>query len=137
MPARLELNMSRWPVVEITNPMSFTDEEWTALMSQVEQVVQRDVPFAMINDVRQGPPPSAKQRKAIANLYREHVELVKRNWMGTAVITSSSLVKGAITALNWLMPPPHPVKVHSNYEDGERWAFEQLGLSTAWPPRRK
>ena len=82
----------------------------------------------MINDVRVGPPPSAQHRKAISTMYQQHLPLVKKNWRGTAIVTSSSLIKGAITALNWLMPPPHPVKVCANYPDGERWAFEQVGM---------
>jgi len=128
---RLELNLARWPVIEITNPRSFTDDEWTALLDEIAGVIHRDRPFAMINDVRVGPPPSAQQRKAISLLYKENMDLVKKNWRGTALITSSALVQGAITALNWLMPPPHPVKVCSNYAEGEKWAFQQLDAPLA------
>jgi len=127
---RLELNMTRWPVIEVTNPIAFTEDEWMDLLAQIADVVKRDQPFAMINDVRVGPPPSAQQRKAITKLYRLHMDLVKRNWRGTALVTSSALVHGAVTALNWLMPPPHPVKVCSSYAEGENWAFQQLGLKT-------
>ena len=125
----LDLNLARWPVIEVTNPRAFTDAQWTGLLVQIVDVLKRDRPFAMINDVRVGPPPSAQQRKAISLLYQEHMDLVKRNWRGTALITSSALVQGAITALNWLMPPPHPVKVCSNDAEGEKWAFEQVGRS--------
>jgi hypothetical protein len=128
---RLELNIARWPVIEVTNPIAFTDDEWLSLLAQIAVVIKRDQPFAMINDVRIGPPPSAHQRKAITKLYRLHMDLVKKNWRGTALITNSALVLGAITALNWLMPPPHPSKVCSNYADGEKWAFQQLGLPVA------
>lgn len=120
--------MSRWPIIEITNPSTTTDSEWNELIAQITRVIQRDQPFAMINDVRVGPPPPAKQRKAIAAMYQENLALVKKNWRGTAIITSSSLIKGAITAMNWLMPSPHPVKVCSNYQEGETWAFEQVGV---------
>jgi|SRR5688572_7277251 len=126
---RLDLNLTRWPVIEVTNPPAFTDEEWTHLLAQIVDVIRRDRPFSMINDVRVGPPPSAQQRKAISQLYQENMALVKKNWRGTALITSSALVQGAITALNWLMPPPHPVKVCSNYAEGEKWAFQQVGLT--------
>lgn len=125
---RLDLNLTRWPIIEVTNPPAFTDDEWTHLLTQITGVLKQDRPFAMINDVRVGPPPSAQQRKAISQLYQENMNLVKKNWRGTALITSSALVQGAITALNWLMPPPHPVKVCSNYAEGEKWAFQQVGL---------
>src|SRR5690606_13092221 len=92
---RLELNMTRWPVIEVTNPIAFTEDEWMDLLAQIADVVKRDQPFAMINDVRVGPPPSAQQRKAITKLYRLHMDLVKRNWRGTALVTSSALVHGA------------------------------------------
>ncbi len=125
---RLELNLSRWPVIEVTNPKTFANHEWDELINQIVRVLKCDLPFAMINDVRVGPPPSAQQRKAISTMYQENITLVKKNWLGTAVITSSSLVKGAVTALNWLMPPPHPVKVCASYQEGEQWAFAQAGV---------
>jgi len=128
---RLDLNLARWPIIEVTNPHAFTDEQWTHLLAQIAGVIKQDRPFSMINDVRVGPPPSAHQRKAISQLYQENLDLVKKNWRGTALITSSALIQGAITALNWLMPPPHPVKVCSNYAEGEKWAFQQVGLSIA------
>ncbi len=125
----LALNLSRWPVIEITNPPQFAQQDWNQLIEQIVHVLKRDVPFAMINDVRVGPPPSAQQRKDIAKMYRAHLPLVKKNWRGTALVTSSSVIKGAITALNWLIPPPHPAIVCSNYQEAERWAFLQLNLA--------
>lgn len=87
----------------------------------------------MINDVRLGHPPSAQQRRSIATMYREHLQLVEKNWRGTAIIASSSLMMGALTALNWLMPPPHPVEVYAHYGDGQLWAFQRLGLPVTQP----
>ena len=32
---QLHLDTSRWPVIEVTNPLSFSDEDWSQLIAQI------------------------------------------------------------------------------------------------------
>lgn len=124
--AAVTLDESRWPLIEIRYPDAFGSDDWAVLIEGLVGILKRDQPFAVINDVRSGAAPNALQRKQVADMYKAHPDLVKRNWLGTAFVTDSPIARGALTAVTWLIPQPHPVKVFSKYAEGEAWAQEQL-----------
>jgi len=44
----------------------------------------------------------------------------------SAIVTDSALVRGAMTAVNWLHRPRVPTTYVATLEDAERWARERL-----------
>ena len=48
---------------------------------------------------------TARQRKRVSQWYRECADQVRRINVGTAVVIESALVRGAMTAFNWLVEP--------------------------------
>lgn len=90
-----------------------TDEEWKAVVSQLERE-QRS--FDNVVAVTLGGSLSATQRKAIRGVLKG----VRRN----VVITDSSLVRGAVTALGWL-----GVKIEAFPLSDIRSVFESLASS--------
>lgn len=109
--AKITLDESRWPLIEVRYPNAFDDAEWADLIDRLEEILRRDQPFAMINDVRVGPAPTGSQRRLIYSMYRNYFDLVQKNWLGTSIVTSSPLVRGAFVAVLWLWHKAHPVEV--------------------------
>jgi len=126
--AEISLDVSRWPLIMVSYPKSFRDADWVHLLDRIVALMQREEDFGMINDVRDAPVPTALQRSLIVEMYEAHIKLVQRHWKGTAIIGNSRVVVGVLTALNWLMPPPHPAKVFSDFEEGEAWVRARLGI---------
>ena len=67
--------------------------------------------------------PDQLQRRSIAQMYTDNEAKVRRNFLASGIVGSSSLVNGVLTALNWLKPPPHAVKVFLSMEAAEAWVL--------------
>lgn len=80
-------------------------------------------PFGLINDTRGGRMPDALQRRSIAQMYSDYEADVRRNFLASGIVGSSTIVNGVLTALNWLKPPPHPVKVFTSTGAAEAWVL--------------
>ena len=124
--AQITFDKTRWPLVVVRYPDAFDEGDWDQLMQKIIAMVTSGQDYAMVNDARTGPPPTAAMRKQIADMYKTYRAEVEQHWRGTALIGTSPLIVGVMTALNWLTPPPHPVKVFRDYQEGETWALMQL-----------
>lgn len=91
-------------------------------MKRIIELIQTG-PFGLINDTRGGRMPDAMQRRSIAQMYTDHEAKVRRNFLASGIVGSSSLVNGVLTALNWLKPPPHAVKVFLSLDAAETWVL--------------
>ncbi len=118
----IELDSSRYPLVRMHAGTSYTQAEWHQLMNGMIALIQAG-PFGLINDTRGSPMPDALQRRSIAEMYTNHEASVRRNFLASGIIGGSSLVNGVLTALNWLKPPPHAVKVFLSTEAAEDWVL--------------
>ena len=43
------------------------------------------------------------------------------------LVTTSTLVRGVLTAINWLRPPSYPFAARATFEEGLRWVEDQRG----------
>jgi hypothetical protein len=68
------------------------------------------------------PPPNATWRRRIAE---ETKDLVSNPLF--AMVTTSILQRGAITAINWIRPPPYEISVFETFEAALRWVEERRG----------
>lgn len=118
----IELDSSRYPLVFMHAGASYAQADWNQLMKRIIELIQSG-PFGLINDTRGSPMPNPLQRRAIAQMYTEHEAKVRRNFLASGIVGSSSLVNGVLTALNWLKPPPHPVKVFLSRDAAETWVL--------------
>jgi hypothetical protein len=60
----------------------------------------------------------ARQRRRVSDWYREVADQVRRINVGTAVVIESSMVRGAMTALNWLIEPIAQQRNVANLHEG-------------------
>jgi len=116
------LDRSRYPLVVMRGGTSYTQADWDQLMKGMTELVV-SAPFGLINDTRGGQMPDALQRRSVAAMYTNHEASVRRHFLASAILGSSSLINGVLTAINWLKPPPHPVKVFRVEEEAEAWVL--------------
>ena len=116
------LDRSRYPLVVMRGGTSYTQADWDQLMKGMTELVV-GAPFGLINDTRGGQMPDALQRRSVAAMYTNHESSVRRHFLASGIVGSSSLINGVLTAINWLKPPPHPVKVFRAEEEAEAWVL--------------
>jgi hypothetical protein len=121
------LDRSRYPLVVMRAGEDYTQEDWDALMRGMIQLIVKG-PFGLINDTRGGKMPNAVQRRAIAQMYADYERLTRAHLLASGIVGNSTLVNGILTALNWLKPPPHPVKVFSAITEAERWVVQHFSV---------
>lgn len=121
----IELDNSRYPLVIMHAGASYSQADWNQLMKGIIELIQAG-PFGLINDTRGSPMPDPLQRRSIAEMYTNHEASVRRNFLASAIVGSSSLVNGVLTALNWLKPPPHAVKVFLSIDAAEEWVLSHF-----------
>ena len=135
----IDLDRSRYPLVVMHASASYTQADWDQLMKGMVDLI-RTAPFGLINDTRGSPMPDALQRRSIAEMYTDNEGHVRRNLLASGIVGHSNLVNGVLTALNWLKPPPHPVKVFLSIDAAEAWVLthfstEMQGLVAKAPAR--
>ena len=117
----IRFDETHWPIVVVRYPYRIEQADFDQHIARVKGYITRGVPWAMLNDSRTAGAPNTRQRQAIAKLYDEHEALIRQHWRGTAVVFDSPLIAGALTALSWLTPAPHPFKAFSDYDEGMAW----------------
>lgn len=107
-----------------------TDADYAAYVDAVRGTLQRcvgrtDLPASILVVDAGNPVPNAAWRKRIAE-----ASAMAPCRMLFAVVSSSVLVRGAITAVNWIRPPPYEASVHDEVESAVRWIEEKRGKRT-------
>lgn len=75
---------------------------------------------------------SAAQRKALAQVLEQRREKLSSITAGYALVTPSAAVRGMLTAIFWLAPPPYDYRVSATPRDAFNWLAERVsGLDPA------
>jgi hypothetical protein len=83
------------------------DDEWRDHMEQTAELRARLGSQRVVLTYSPDGAPSARQRR-IVNDYRERIGVA--DVRAQAVISQSALVRGAVTAMTWLMRPPYEMR---------------------------
>ncbi len=101
-----------FPLVVNTIPERIQAEHLPAFFAKTEAILRRRQPYVTISDVTACRElPNAMVRKALADWSKEFDPLMKQYSAGSAIVITSPLVRGGLTALFWLAPPPYPQQV--------------------------
>lgn len=71
-------------------------------------------------------PPPATQRRAAAQFMVLHEELQLRAALGGALVITSAAIRGVITAVFWMWPPPSSLKVFATRTEAILYGLDQL-----------
>lgn len=70
--------------------------------------------------------PDATLRKRMKDFEDSRRPIIRDKNIGSAIVLSNALVRGAFTALRWISPQPAPNKAFSNVRDAARWCIEGI-----------
>jgi hypothetical protein len=70
--------------------------------------------------------PEAPTRRRIAEWSKAQEDRTRAYHLGTAMIVRSAVVRGALTAINWLSRPITPQPVYTDPREGAEWCLGAL-----------
>ncbi len=118
----------QFPLVIIEFASSYSDDDLMVGCAENATLLRRGEPFVTIRDLRSlQMVPSSAQRRYFATWEREHRELIQRNCLGIANVSESRILRGVMTAIGWLTPPPTPEVMVPTIESALRWGGELFG----------
>ena len=89
-----------------------------------------------IVDLAQADQAPAVQRKMQAAWVAENEALLREVSLGTAFVVPSALVRGALTAIFWIKPPPHEYALCPSFDEAVDWALVVLRHAGLHVPER-
>lgn len=108
-----------FPLVVNTIPERLDVDHLPAFFAKTEAVLKRREPYVTISDVtRTRELPTAVVRRALADWSTRNEALMKQFAVGSAIVIESAMIRGGLTALFWLAPPPYPQQVVATIGEG-------------------
>jgi hypothetical protein len=121
------VDSSRHPLVYLRMAVGFGDADLESMLRQFELLLYRGQRYTLL--VYCDPAAkvmTARQRKMVSEWYRMRTEQVRRINVGTAIVIDSTLVRGAMTAFNWLIEPIAPQANVATIRDGIDFCIARL-----------
>ena len=116
-----QIDRSQAPIIVVSYPRVLTEAHIGPYFDEVTAIVSQQ-PSVFLIDVRSSAIPGPRVRRAAATrlntLYTLHPGCI----LGVAHLVSSTLVRGALTAVYWLAPPPCPTLFTAEMEMAMTWA---------------
>jgi hypothetical protein len=108
-----------WPFVISIIPPDPSVEFFERYFAKQMELLQRKERWVHLVDIRLVVKlPDARVRYAVAEQTKKIEDLSTRYNIGTATVIKSSVVRGILTAIHWIMPPPHPFSNVATPQEG-------------------
>jgi len=127
----IRIDTSGWPVVHVTFVGELEDAAFTRYLEAMDGLLARPGQRALIYDASQtgGIPASLRKRKTD---WLAHNRLrIAQCTLGLAFVLPNALVRGALTAILWVVPMPAPHVVVASVEQAreacDRWLDDAPG----------
>jgi hypothetical protein len=116
---RFIVHMHAWPLFITIAPPTVELADVEAYILEVEAVYKRRERFATLFD---SSPilglPGAHVRRRLAEWQNDTIDAIKRYNVFTATVIKSPVVRGAMTAMNWVFRPPNEQIVVPSFSEG-------------------
>lgn len=125
----LTFDESAWPLVYVGYPSNgLNDEGLEVFLERILSYLRRRQQFACLVDCRgMTIAHTANQRRRIAEWLAEpELQRLSPHATAIAVLFRSALIRGALTAVSWIKPPPAPVKAFGSVADSASWLRERF-----------
>jgi hypothetical protein len=120
-------------ILRVVWPGTISDQQLaSALERHNELLVQRGpAPYGALHETPAFPRYEATQRKLLARWMDEHRRGLHGSCRGIALETSSSVSRGVLTAVLWLMTvePHYEIRVFGSVDDGASWLRGKLATA--------
>jgi len=121
---RFTMDDRRWPIVTISSPR--WDVNILEFFDLVDACLGRGDMFATIHDIRGMPILDAAQRKKFADYIRLKGPQLRLRVAAHAVVVNSSIERGLVATVVWLIQAPFPMRVFASMYEAESWVSKQL-----------
>jgi hypothetical protein len=123
----IDFDVSMWPLVQVTMPAAIEVADIVYLQQSYEHVFAAPTRHALIVDTTTiEKVPDAALRRKMKEFEDGRRPIIRDKNIGSAIVLSNALVRGAYTALRWISPQPAPNKAFSNLRDAARWCIEGI-----------
>jgi hypothetical protein len=123
----IEFSVSMWPLVLVTMPTRLQIDDIDYLQRSYEHVFAAPMRHALVVDTTPFESvPDATLRRRMKEFEDGRRQVIRERNIGSAIVLSNSLVRGAFTALRWISPQASPNKAFSNVRDAARWCIEGI-----------
>jgi hypothetical protein len=105
----------RWPAGAVT------DADVEDFLEQSMVRLRRHERYASLHDGVRATGLDGRQRARMSEHTNAHRDLLARWMVAAAIVSSSAVVRGVVTAVNWLSPPPFPQRQFAMRAQAEAW----------------
>lgn len=124
-------------IIRITISGHLDDASFMRCCDEIEAVYKTIAkPFAIVIDVSLLDMFGVERRRRLADLEEKYREVDRRFNRGQVYVARNPVIRGAVTAIQWVSKPVYPVTVFANEKEAEVWARHQLENQDARPQRR-
>lgn len=114
------------PVVLVTFHRSPTDEEFTAYLDHMSELLEGDRRYAVILDVRQAGDSSRHQQRLQADWIKTNRTRLKATSCGTAFVMTSAVTRFILSAVFLIQRPPNDYVVVASMHEALEWTRSKL-----------
>lgn len=122
----LEIDDSRFPLIRMELSIELTTDDLEQYGRYMEGRFDDRRRFAGLVVIRDLAMPSVAILKQLAEWARAHESSSAHVLVGSSIVATSPLVRGAIAFTNKMAPSPAPQAVFSTEEEAEAWALAKL-----------
>jgi hypothetical protein len=101
---RIDVSEGLWPLVVIRYPGETDPSDWEAMFAAIARIHRKKERFYTLHDASRSGVPSAIERAVIGRHTRTLEAESKRLLVGSCIVLESSLIRGALTAIYWIVP---------------------------------
>lgn len=118
-------DQARWPLVIVPSPGGRDPEsiDQDSFYEEFHRLSEKGERILLVHDLRGVQRMDAGRRRRFVHWAKLHSPTARKLIVGYAVLISSQLMSGVVTAVLWLMRPPCPMKVFTDPADAEAWLF--------------
>ncbi len=122
-PTGVRIDQSQWPLLIVITPGKMTDEGLEDFLDSYSDIIKsQGERYALVLDVSNTQKLNPIQRKKLVNMMETNREFNKEHCAGCAMVFSSKILRGILTAIFWIHKPPHPTKVFTAQQEAINWA---------------
>lgn len=123
----IDFDVSMWPLVVVSMPAAIQIEDIVYLQASYEHVFAAPKRHALIVDTTTLEHiPDATLRRRMKDFEDGRRPIIRVKNIGSAIVLSNSLARGAYTALRWISPQPAPNKAFSSVREAARWCVDGI-----------
>jgi hypothetical protein len=123
--AAILFDESRFPLVIAAFGEVPTSEEFETFLARLDALLARGRHAVILDASRASPLPAGLRRRQAEWNAKRTLTVIRRS-AGVAFVVTNPLIRGIVTAINWLHPPPYRFTIVATLAEGEAWCSSQL-----------